>query len=63
MVCRDKKEAGMEQKFDSEGTRSSAAETGREKCPVISREKVEAFLAFLQSQGGQEKPFGYASVA
>lgn len=41
----------MEQKFYSEGARLSVEGDGGEKCPVISRERLESFLSFLQSKG------------
>lgn len=41
----------MEQKFYSEGVRLSVAGDGGEKCPVISRERLESFLSFLESKG------------
>jgi len=41
----------MEQKFYSEGARLPVEGDGGEKCPVISRERLESFLSFLQSKG------------
>ena len=41
----------MEQKFYSQGARLSVEGDGGEKCPVISRERLESFLSFLQSKG------------
>ena len=41
----------MEQKFGSEGARSSVSGTGGEKRPMISRESMDSFRSYLECQG------------